>query len=62
MAKIIKNVPKGTTKSVAALVCPPGLSRSLPDERPSSWYISNNSIKFINLSNSMNFRIEVEVS
>jgi len=38
MAQKIKDVPMGTIKSVAALVCPSGLSQSLPNELPSSWY------------------------
>jgi len=46
----IKKVPKGTTISVAALVCPSGFSKSLPDERPSSWYIFTSYLKLINLS------------
>jgi len=48
MVKKIKSVPKGTTQSVATLVCPSGLSRSLPDELPSSWY--NNIYTHININ------------
>lgn len=46
--KIKKEVPRGTTKSVATLVYPSGLSRSLPDECPSSWY------NFLRILNNIN--------
>jgi hypothetical protein len=53
----IKNVPRGTTKSVATLVCPSGLSRSLPDERPSSWYFFISNWNNINLLVGENDRV-----
>jgi len=48
--KKIKDVPMGTTKSVAALVCPLRISRSLLNERPSSWYNYINKLNYIKLS------------
>jgi len=50
MANKIKFVPRGTTKSVATLVYPSGISRSLPDERPSNWYNYTNIINNLNVS------------
>ncbi len=49
MIKKIK-VPRGTMKSVATLVYPSGLSRSLPDECPSNWYNYLNILNNINVS------------
>ena len=42
MAKI-KKVPRNTTKSIAALVCPSGFT----DERPSSWHDFSRRLEFI---------------
>lgn len=44
--KIKKIVPKGTTKSVATLVCPSGFT----DELPSSWYDNSKNLKNLNFS------------
>lgn len=40
----------GTTKSVATLVCPSGLSRSLPNELPSSWYYYLRTLNYLSVS------------
>lgn len=47
------SVPRETTKSIAILVYPSGLSRDLPDECPSSRYNKLNITKYLNFSHSL---------